>query len=92
MMISWVPSLQTKWDLERQVRINSSITQISYIILIVETLAVIVSYWQRHLDKQNKPVLVISPTDMVAWQWAEAVDKFTMGITSHLCISSKVCV
>lgn len=79
-----------KWDWGKQVcsmlKCNISLP------VLVETLAIIVKYWQEYPEVKMTPVLIVSPTDLVAKQWDEALRKFTKQITSKLCTTSNVCL
>lgn len=78
-----------KWALERQV-----CTTIFFCLsdkLTVETIGIIMNYWNTHPADQGTPILIVSPTDLVAQQWYDAFENFAKGITAVLCTSSNVC-
>ena len=64
----------------------------SFSLFPVETLGIITEYLaQDDEEVRSNPILILSPTDLVAKQWADQTIKFTRGIKVVSCLTSDVC-
>ena len=53
-------------------------------------LAVLVRYWATNPNQAFKPALVFEIDATNATQWADAINRFTVGLSYHLCTELSV--